>query len=111
MIGQKLKGLFSWRTFALAIGVLVIATFINLFGVHILGGLEQWEQWRRDSYWFFFAWRILLYTALIWGWIRIRPRIVQRPSTDPVRLRLAEWMLAVSITLMEITRALPHLSQ
>ncbi|MBX8508936.1 hypothetical protein K5D34_04410 [Pseudomonas cichorii] len=111
MIGNPLKRLLSWRALGMAVAIIAIATLINLYGIHILGGLEQWEEWRKKTYWYFFAWRILLYSTLIWGWIRVRPGILRRSSSDPARLRRAELLLATSVLLMEITRALPHLSQ
>lgn len=109
-IFSRIKRSTLWRAIGLSVGTLAIATFINLFGIHLLGGLAQWEQWLHEGYWYFFAWRVLLYAALVWGWLWARPRILRREATTSAQLRRAELTLAAAVLLMEFTRALPHLS-
>lgn len=98
------------RAFGIALLIVLIATVINLYGIRLLGGIEQWEQWRAETYWYFFVWRLLVYAALVRGWIWMRRRVLQREPDAGPRLRRIELLCLATVLLVEITRGLPHLS-
>lgn len=109
MTDSQTKRSIYWRAFGIALLVLLIAALVNLYGIHMLGGIKQWEQWRADTYWYFFVWRLVVYAVTIRGWIWMRRRVLQREPDAGTRLLRAELLTGATFLLLEITRAQPHL--
>lgn len=97
-----------WGFIGLTLLIMAVAIFFNLFGIYLTGSLESWVVWRADSYWYFFAWRVALYVAMIAGWVWIRRRVYAREPGSRRRLNRAAIAFAGTIVLMEIVRSQPH---
>ena len=84
------------------IGVCVV---INLVGIHLLGGIGQWERWMAAHAGHFLAWRAGLYAALSVAWIRLRRKVVavDAPIHAQVRLLRAEIAAVIAIVVLEST--------
>jgi hypothetical protein len=73
----------------LALGLL--ASCINALGIWSLGGLNNWVRWFQDHRPYFLLWRIVLYSATVYGWLRMRRRVL---STEPDTAAAARFMRA-----------------
>lgn len=110
MTASSTKRSIYLRAFGIALLVVLLATVINLYGIHVLGGIEQWEQWRAETYWHFFVWRLVLYVGVARAWFWMRRRVLQREPNAGPRLRRMELLAIATGLILEITRAQPHLS-
>ena len=70
-----------------ALVVLMSATLLRLFD-----SVQQWQQWRADYYWSLLAWRLLLYSALTVGWLKLKARLC-----EPERLNSRRRLLKIEI--------------
>lgn len=94
----------GWALFwaSVLIGLCVV---INLVGIHLLGGIGQWERWMAAHAGHFLAWRAGLYAALGLGWFRVRRKVVAEdaPIHAQVRLLRTEIAAVTAIVVLEIT--------
>ena len=94
----------GWALFwaSVLIGVCLV---INLVGIHLLGGIGQWERWMAAHTAHFLAWRAGLYAALGLGWFRVRRKVVavDAPIHAQVRLLRAEIAAVIAIVVLEST--------
>ena len=97
-----------WRVIGLLVMLITVATLINLYGIYILGSLENWQAWRAESYEYLLAWRLALYALLIWTWLAVRPRVLSPAPQIKRRIQRAEFAAAMTCILFEITRANAH---
>lgn len=68
---------------ALLVFSLVVLAFVVTFaGIHLLGGIENWQQWLDDHAGHFLVWRLCLYAAIlaVWPWVR-RQRLARDPRS------------------------------
>jgi hypothetical protein len=82
--------------------LLITAVAVNLLGIRLTGSIEDWERWMNDHAGYFLAWRLLLYTSTVWGWIWMRRRLLARESDRTARQRfrcLEVAAVAVFVTL------------
>lgn len=94
----------GWALFwaSVLIGMYVV---INLVGIHLLGGIGQWERWMAAHAGHLLAWRAGLYAALGLGWFRVRRKVVSvdAPIHAQVRLLRAEIAAVTAIVVLEST--------
>ena len=83
-----------------------IAVGVNVAGIHLIGGLGDWERWLRTHAGYFFAWRLLLYSATAYGWWRMRRRLrLYEPGSETlIRLRRTEMAALLSVVLLEASQ-------
>lgn len=108
MTKNPLRRFFSlglWAPIAVVSLVLVIALAFNLLGIQVMKGLPAWQEWRANSYWYFFSWRVALYSAVLSIWLRYRDRQLRREPSSKSHVRKAETAVTVSLLLLELTRA------
>ncbi|WP_110972526.1 hypothetical protein [Pseudomonas huaxiensis] len=76
---------------------------ICLVTIEWTGGVEQWQAWLRQHSSLLRIWRLTLYTALTYGWWRMRQRLRRRGMTQPQRnrLRRAEISAVLLMIVME----------
>jgi len=86
--------------------VILTALTFNVLGIQVMSGLSAWQEWRTNSYWHFFAWRVALYCVAFWAWLLYRNRLLQRESASLKNVRRIEMGVFLSLLLIELLRAL-----
>jgi len=94
-----------WRLIGFFAMLITFAILINLYGIYLLGSLENWQTWRAESYEYFLAWRLALYTFLIWRWQPLRKQLLEREPEVGCRLKRTEILAGCTCALFEISRA------
>ena len=79
--GRPLRRVFIVMALLVA-GLFVLAFVATFIGIHLLGGIERWQQWLDDHAGHFFVWRLCLYAAVVaaWPWVR-RRRLARDPQS------------------------------
>lgn len=95
----------SWGLFGLCLVILIVGIAINLLGIYLTGSLDGWQAWRAESYGHFLAWRLMLYGAIVAGWLPLRRRLLGREPEKRSRLVRAEIGFALVLVLFEVSRA------
>lgn len=106
---SRFKGWGLWGPIALALLVILIAAAFNLGGVSVMQGLPAWQAWRAHTYWYFFAWRMGLYSLALLGWLKYRARLLERGPGPSPQWRKAEIAVVLAFVLMELSRAYTQL--
>lgn len=102
---SRLKSWTVWGPIAVALLVIFIAAAFNLGGVYVMQGLPAWQTWRTHTYWYFFAWRMGLYSIALLGWLKYRVRLLKlEPGANP-GWRRAEIAVVLALVFMELSRA------
>ncbi len=80
-----------------------VAVGVNIAGIHVVGSVDGWQRWLKANRGYFFAWRLLLYTATAYGWWWMRRRLLERePSAEShQRLRRVEIASLITLVLLE----------
>ena len=89
---------------AWALLLLMVAVMIN-----VLGDMQSWRDWVRDHALGLLLWRLGLYAALIYGWLRMRTRLLLRGAQIRPRLRRTEVAGIAALMLLEISNILSGL--
>lgn len=89
-----------------AFGVMIAAVLINLLATRLLDGVQAWIGWLRDHSLGLLIWRLCLYVALIYGWLWMRARLLQREPEAAQRLRRAEGAGVAALMLLEMVNAI-----
>ncbi|MBA4681712.1 MAG: hypothetical protein H2075_02895 [Pseudomonas sp.] len=84
--------------------LLAVATTVNVFGIHLAGGIEGWQQWLADHAGHFLAWRLLLYAGTAWGWLWMRRRVLAREPGARQRLLRVEITTIVAVLALEASQ-------
>lgn len=84
----------------------LIALAFNVMGIHLMKGLPAWQEWRASSYWDFFAWRVALYCAALWVWLRYRDHLFGDGTAAKASRRRTEVSVVLSLLLIELFRSL-----
>lgn len=82
----------------------LIALAFNVLGIHLMKGLPAWQEWRAESYWDFFVWRVALYCVALWVWLRYRDQLFGDSTTAKVSMRRTEVSVVLSLLLIELIR-------
>ena len=83
---------------------ILIALAFNVLGIHLMNGLPAWQEWRVKSYWDFFAWRVALYCAALWVWLRYRDHLFGASTAAKASRRRTEVSIVLSLLLIELIR-------
>lgn len=88
-----------------AIAVVLLGASIATFGVHVLGGMREWDSWLSQHRLLLLGWRLLLYAATFMGWCWMRQRLLTRESNAAARshLRRTELAAVIVIAALECT--------
>lgn len=84
----------------------LIALAFNMLGIHLLKGIPAWQEWRAESYWAFFAWRVALYCVALWVWLRYRDQLFGDSTAAKASRRKTEVSVVLSLLLIELIRSL-----
>ena len=87
-------------------GLVLAVILINLLAIRLLGDVHAWSTWLRDHTLGLLLWRLGLYAALIYGWWRMRARLLRREPQSRQRLRRAEAAGIAALVLLELSNAL-----
>lgn len=85
---------------------ILIALAFNVMGIHLMKGLPAWQEWRAESYWDFFAWRVALYCVALWVWRRYREQLFGDSTAAKASRRRTEVSVVLSLLLIELIRSL-----
>lgn len=88
------------------LALVLAAILINVLAVRLLGDVQAWSTWLRDHTLGLLLWRLGLYAALIYGWWRMRARLLRREPQSRQRLRRAEAAGIAALVLLELSNAL-----
>jgi len=80
--------------------VVVVAAGVNVAGIHVVGSIDGWQHWLAANRGYFFAWRLLLYAATVYGWWWMRRRLRERESSAEAHQRLLRVEIAAVVTLV-----------
>jgi hypothetical protein len=82
-----------------------VAFVVNVMGLRLAGGLEEWVQWMKRYAWAFLLWRLFLYALLVRGWWWMRSRCLRRDPTPAARraLRRTGFASVMAFVLLEIS--------
>lgn len=85
--------------------LLAVAIIVNLFGIRLAGGIDNWQQWMKAQAGFFFLWRLLLYILTVYGWLWMRKRLLDREPDEAAYRRLIRMEIAavLAISVLEIS--------
>lgn len=67
------------------LGVMLLALMINVFGTHLAGGIDAWNNWRTTAAPWLLLWRVLLYACIAFGYYRTWDWMVARRGLSSVR--------------------------
>lgn len=86
-----------WGRTLLWLTLLLIAVVIaNLLGIYLAGNISNWDNWMQAHSAWFMGWRVLLYTATVWGWLWMRRHLrIREPEAAPHRRLLRVEIAAV----------------
>ncbi|OPA89691.1 hypothetical protein BFW86_14555 [Pseudomonas fluorescens] len=103
---QRLTSTSIWAPTIIVGLVVLIALTFNVLGIHVMSSLSAWQEWRTNSYWHFFAWRVALYCVALWAWLLYRNRLLRRESASKKSVRRIEMSVFLLLLLIELLRAL-----
>lgn len=94
----RLAGTLGWLLILLGAGLLA-----SLLASQLLGEPPDWRQWLNEHGGLFLAWRVLLYSGTLWGWLWLRRRLRAREPDGAAAGRLwrAELAAVVAVLLLE----------
>ena len=98
--GRPLRRVFIVMALLVA-GLFVLAFVATFIGIHLLGGIERWQQWLDDHAGHFFVWRLCLYAAVVAAWPWVRRRRLARDPQSRRQLRQIEVLGVLGIVLSE----------
>ena len=90
--------------------VVAVATVVNIAGIHVVGGLDDWQHWMQAHAGHFFVWRLCLYgaTAYCWWWM-LRRLLRREPSREShQRLLRTEIAAVIAVVALEASQLLRH---
>ncbi|ETK22776.1 MULTISPECIES: hypothetical protein [Pseudomonas] len=98
------------RGILIALAVLLantaVAVFISSVLMSVFDSAEQWQAWRTDNYWLLLCWRLMLYMAITYAWLKLKYRLPQSDRTKHRRSILKiEVMLMILVLMIELSKA------
>lgn len=88
-----------------ALLVLLATVAANVIGIHLAGGIDDWQVWLTAHSKHFLVWRLMLYAGTAYGWIWMRRRVLARELDAGTRRRLlrAELAAVVAVAALELS--------
>jgi len=87
----------------LLFGVVAIAISTVMF--RLVGGVNGWQSWRTDHYWYLMAWRMTLYVGLVTGWVTLKARFCKQDGgRGNKRLHRVEILAVLLVLLIEFSK-------
>jgi hypothetical protein len=83
--------------------VIAVVTIVNVMGVRVTGSIVAWRQWMDDAKGYFFVWRLCIYSALVYGWLWMRRRVLSREPESKASLIRTEIAGIVAIVVVELS--------
>ena len=80
--------------------VVAVAAVVNIAGIHVVGGLDDWQHWLQAHAGHFLVWRLCLYGATAYGWWWMRRRLREREPSPEAHQRLLRVEIAAVVTLV-----------
>lgn len=81
--------------------VLLSSVLMSMFD-----SVEEWQAWRTDNYWLLLCWRLMLYMAITYAWLKLKYRLPQSDRTKHRRSILKiEVMLMILVLMIELSKA------
>jgi len=98
------------RAILIALAVLLantaVAVLISSVLMSVFDSAEQWQAWRTDNYWLLLCWRLMLYMAITYAWLKLKYRLPQSERTKHRRSILKiEVMLMILVLMIELSKA------
>lgn len=98
------------RAILIALAVLLantaVAVLISSVLMSVFDSAEQWQAWRTDNYWQLLCWRLMLYMAITYAWLKLKYRLPQSDRTKHQRSILKiEVMLMILVLMIELSKA------
>jgi Na+/melibiose symporter-like transporter len=92
------KGL--WIGVASTIALFVVSLAAMSWGVSMLGSVDAWERMLDQAAPLLFVWRCLVYAAMVWCWLWLKRRVLERDPSADARKRLLRVEIAVGLTVV-----------
>jgi hypothetical protein len=96
-----------WLGLASVIALATLCLGAMSWGVSMVGGISAWKHMLEQAAPLLLIWRCLVYAAMVWCWLWLKRRVIERdPSTDS-RKRMLRVEIAVGLTvvLFELVKA------
>ena len=91
---------------AVLLANIAVAVFISSVLMSVFDSAEQWQAWRTDNYWLLLCWRLMLYMAITYAWLKLKYRLPQSDRTKHRRSILKiEVMLMILVLMIELSKA------
>jgi hypothetical protein len=92
------------------LGVVILATLINLIGIALAGSIGAWSEWLHQHRGYLLLWRLCLYGAVTYAWWRMRRhfQFADDGADTRVRLRRVEVAAACTIVVLETVTWFQH---
>ena len=74
--------------------------------MRVFDSAEQWQAWRTDNYWLLLCWRLMLYMAMAYAWLKLKYRLPQSERTKQRRgFFNIEVMVVILVLMVEVSKA------
>lgn len=98
------------RAILIALAVLLantaVAVLLSSVLMRVFDSAEQWQAWRTDNYWLLLCWRLMLYTAMAYAWLKLKYRLPQSERTKQRRgFFKIEVMVVILVLMVEVSKA------
>ncbi|MGE6193713.1 hypothetical protein ACQKCL_22100 [Stutzerimonas stutzeri] len=96
-----------WLGLGSVVAIVAVGLVAMTWGVSMVGSIEAWQRMLEQASPVLFVWRCLVYAAMVWCWLWLRRRVIERdPSEDAQkRLRRVEVGVGLTIVLFELVKA------
>ncbi|QRI92994.1 hypothetical protein JQN63_14410 [Delftia lacustris] len=88
-----------------SLAAIAAAVAANVVGIALIGSIDGWQRWLHHTAPYFLVWRLGLYGALIYAWLRVRRTQLAWRQRGPARqqLRRAEIAALLALAVQEIS--------
>lgn len=98
------------RAILIALAVLLanttVAILLSSVLMRVFDSAEQWQAWRTDNYWLLLCWRLMLYMAMAYAWLKLKYRLPQSERTKQRRgFFKIEVMVVILVLMVEVSKA------
>lgn len=98
------------RAILIALAVLLanttVAVLLSSVLMRVFDSAEQWQAWRTDNYWLLLCWRLMLYMAMAYAWLKLKYRLPQSERTKQRRgFFKIEVMVVILVLMVEVSKA------